>query len=116
MSRDGVSYDGEWQNGTKHGRGVFKYSSGDMLAGEWHNGVEVGKYVYTSKNGDQHEGEWPFRRTDEGKSIHLSLSLKNNCSLPDVPHCFPAFGAPLFPRPPVAPASRSPGPWASGFV
>ena len=116
MSRDGVSYDGEWQNGTKHGRGVFKYSSGDMLAGEWHNGVEVGKYVYTSKNGDQHEGEWPFRRTDEGKSIYLSLSLKNNCSLPDVPHCFPAFGAPLFPRPPVAPASRSPGPWASGFV
>jgi hypothetical protein len=28
-------YDGEWSNGIKNGKGIYKYSNGNIFEGEW---------------------------------------------------------------------------------
>ena len=34
---DGDDYSGEWHQGMKMGRGVYRYSNGDTYEGEWHD-------------------------------------------------------------------------------
>jgi len=74
-------YEGEYRDGLKHGRGVFRYANGDVYEGEFKDGrlngrgvmnyasgsVYDGQYdddkrngfgVYTFANGNVYEGEW----------------------------------------------------------
>ena len=54
--KDGV-YEGEFQNGIRHGRGVFRYyETGDVYIGQWANDNKNGKGKYTWKNGDTYDG------------------------------------------------------------
>ena len=51
-------YDGEWQNGYIHGRGVYTYPDESTYNGEWEMGYKNGRGVYTYADGSKHEGEW----------------------------------------------------------
>ncbi|CAF1420917.1 unnamed protein product [Adineta ricciae] len=91
-------YDGEWQNGKKHGEGAHHYRNGDVYNGSWQNGLRHGhgtytyhkktanqsvKYVgnwendqkhgkgtMTFSNGDKYEGDWKNNNMESKKSIY----------------------------------------------
>lgn len=42
-------YIGFWQNGRKHGLGMFIYSNGDIYIGEWKNDKKSGFGIYIGK-------------------------------------------------------------------
>jgi hypothetical protein len=54
---DGSSYDGEWRNGIKHGRGVHATSTGKYNGG-WRMGVHHGHGVYKSAERTSYDGQW----------------------------------------------------------
>lgn len=50
--QNGDVYSGQFQNGTKHGQGVFHYvSSGEFYEGEWKNDLWHGRGLYTIASG-----------------------------------------------------------------
>jgi hypothetical protein len=53
----GTKYDGEWQDGKRHGWGVFKYADGATYEGEWKDRKWNGKGVFTYASGDKYDGE-----------------------------------------------------------
>lgn len=55
---DGRRYEGELENGYRHGRGIMHYSSGAVYDGEWENGKKHGHGKYTWSGGTVYEGEW----------------------------------------------------------
>lgn len=55
---NGEVYDGEWYQGLKHGYGIWKGVLGDSYIGEWKNSRADGYGVHTWSNGDRYEGEW----------------------------------------------------------
>ncbi len=38
-------YTGDWQNGRRHGYGVFEYADGSQYEGEWVDNVKEGEQV-----------------------------------------------------------------------
>lgn len=55
----GAKYEGEYQNDVKHGRGKYTYPNGDVYNGEWNEGKRHGKGLYRNKEtGGVYEGEW----------------------------------------------------------
>ena len=44
---DGGDYYGFWENGRRHGEGVFTYKNGDMYSGWWKFGEKEGTGTYT---------------------------------------------------------------------
>jgi len=65
---DGKSYQGYFQNGMRHGKGVIKYPDGAMYDGEWKDDLRdgYGKYIYA--DGTSFQGEWK-RGCRHGKGI-----------------------------------------------
>ena len=61
-------YDGEWKNGMRHGRGEFKFKTGDIYTGGWELGKRTGEGSYTWTNGDRFIGNWKGDRMN-GKGI-----------------------------------------------
>lgn len=55
---NGEVYDGEWYQGLKHGYGIWKGIMGDSYIGEWKNSRADGYGVHIWSNGDRYEGEW----------------------------------------------------------
>lgn len=52
-------YSGEYNaEGKYHGKGMFKYASGDVYDGEWKNGKMDGQGLYKFADGDIYEGEY----------------------------------------------------------
>lgn len=51
-------YDGELQEGQRHGRGTCIYEIGDRYEGQWEEGKRHGFGVMTFINGNRHEGNW----------------------------------------------------------
>ena len=49
-------YEGEFQNGLRHGRGVFQYATGTRYDGEWKDNVKHGKGTYTFEDGSVFKG------------------------------------------------------------
>ena len=47
MYVSGEVYDGDSENGKKHGKGTIVYSNGDTYEGEWHNDKRVGRGTMT---------------------------------------------------------------------
>jgi hypothetical protein len=52
-------YDGEWEGGVMHGRGVYRENSGHIYEGEYHRGMKHGKGVRKDSDGViTYEGEY----------------------------------------------------------
>ena len=52
-------YNGFWENGRRHGEGVFTYSNGDVYSGWWKFGEKEGTGTYTFKStGMKLFGDW----------------------------------------------------------
>lgn len=52
-------YKGYWENGLRHGEGVFSYTNGDIYSGWWRFGKKNGTGTYTfSSNGMKLFGFW----------------------------------------------------------
>ncbi|KAL9180595.1 hypothetical protein ACHAXT_011048 [Thalassiosira profunda] len=51
-------YDGQWQDGKKHGRGKMTYTSGNFYEGEWKDDRKHGRGKMTYTSGTFYEGEW----------------------------------------------------------
>ena len=54
----GDVYEGETQNGKRHGKGKYTWADGDVFDGNWVDGKRTGKGRITWSNGDTYEGEW----------------------------------------------------------
>jgi hypothetical protein len=52
---DGDKYEGGFENGERHGKGVITFADGDKYEGGWENGKQHGKGVHTSANGNKYE-------------------------------------------------------------
>jgi len=50
------TYQGEWHQNLKQGKGVFKYQNGDVYEGSWSKGMKHGAGIYTYSSGDRYEG------------------------------------------------------------
>ena len=53
-------YDGEWKNNLKHGIGKMTYSKAGVYNGFWENGRRHGEGVFTYSNQDIYSGWWKF--------------------------------------------------------
>jgi hypothetical protein len=51
-------YEGEWINGIKEGRGIYRYTDGRYYEGEWKNDKKEGHGIYRYTDGRYYEGEW----------------------------------------------------------
>lgn len=64
---EGVEYNGEWQNGLRHGEGILKYKNGSIYEGQWAYGQKSGKGKMTYASGNYYDGEWKNnKRNGEG--------------------------------------------------
>ncbi len=52
---DGSRYEGEYKNGSKHGKGTYYYVDGNKYTGDWVNNQKAGEGVFTWANGDRYE-------------------------------------------------------------
>lgn len=52
-------YEGEMENGMKHGRGTMYYKSGNVYKGQWRNGAKhgLGEFIFNT-TGDHYVGEF----------------------------------------------------------
>lgn len=56
---DGTVYDGDWKNGKRNGFGRCDYArSRDIYDGKWVGDVRCGRGVCTFANGNRYDGEW----------------------------------------------------------
>ena len=55
---NGDEYDGEWENDMRHGKGKHTYEDGGVYEGQWQNGERHGEGMYTYWNGSVYDGEW----------------------------------------------------------
>ncbi|TAH19856.1 MAG: hypothetical protein EAZ08_07265 [Cytophagales bacterium] len=58
LSRTGERYEGNWKQGTKHGRGVCYYTNGDKYEGQWLENQLNGEGKMTAKDGTVKNGLW----------------------------------------------------------
>jgi hypothetical protein len=54
----GWTYDGEWKEDKKHGRGVHTWPDGNKYDGEFKDGKLHGRGVWTWADGDKYDGEF----------------------------------------------------------
>ncbi|GAA3413095.1 MORN repeat-containing protein [Paenibacillus hodogayensis] len=55
---DGTKYEGQWYKDREHGFGIKEYANGDRYRGEWRDGLFEGKGVYEWNDGTTFEGNW----------------------------------------------------------
>jgi len=55
---NGVTYNGEWKDGSRSGNGTITTADGSRYEGEWKDDMFNGQGVYTYSNGDRYEGQW----------------------------------------------------------
>jgi DNA polymerase III epsilon subunit family exonuclease len=53
-----VRYEGHFQNGLRHGRGIQTFANGDRYDGDWIEDIRNGIGTYTWPNGSQYKGGW----------------------------------------------------------
>ena len=59
---DGDSYEGEFREGARNGRGVYRWADGSAHDGTWREGEPHGYGVLTLAGGRRLEGEWAAGR------------------------------------------------------
>ncbi|KAH3767382.1 2-isopropylmalate synthase [Pelomyxa schiedti] len=60
------TYDGDWRDGLKHGRGTYTWPDGGTYDGEWNNNKIDGWGVVRCTNGGWYEGLWRGDRRTRG--------------------------------------------------
>lgn len=85
MLYNGVGeYHGYWENGRRHGEGVFTYKNGDVYSGWWKYGEKQGYGTYLFKetgmkmtgdwlNGEMSKGQWIYPN-----GLYFEGNFKNN--------------------------------------
>lgn len=69
--RNGNSYEGDWVDGRRHGRGVFKHASGASYQGEYRDGKKCGTGQYRYPGGDLYVGEYEYdQRHGQGRIVY----------------------------------------------
>ena len=58
LEKYGSKYEGQWQDGYRHGHGIQTFANGDQYVGEWNEGEEHGQGTLTRANGDKYVGGW----------------------------------------------------------
>lgn len=66
---NGEKYFGEWNDGQKHGYGVFKWPGGAKHKGGWKDGMAHGHGVHTWPDGEKHDGEYKDGKK-HGQGVH----------------------------------------------
>lgn len=51
-------YDGEWNNGEMHGKGIFQWTDGSSYDGEFIHGKREGQGKFLFPNGNYYDGYW----------------------------------------------------------
>nr|UDO47613.1 Morn repeat protein [Pandoravirus massiliensis] len=59
-------YEGDYDNDSRHGNGVYIASSGRIYRGGYHRGTRLGTGVEEYPDGRRYEGEWDSERHGEG--------------------------------------------------
>ncbi len=72
---NGDKYDGEWRQNRKHGIGKMVYNGKGEYQGYWENGRRHGEGVFTYPNGDVYSGWWRFGEK-EGTGTYQSKATK----------------------------------------
>ena len=55
---NGDSYEGDWINNKRNGKGKYIWKDGDIYEGDWANNKRIGKGRMLYANGDSFEGDW----------------------------------------------------------
>ena len=55
---DGDAYEGQWEDNMYHGRGKFMYASGSAYEGQYKDGKRHGQGTRTYSDGTVYEGQW----------------------------------------------------------
>ena len=63
------TYEGEYVEGKRQGRGKMSYACGEVYEGEWHEGKPKGACRYSWPSGLAYEGEWHRDIVIEGKPV-----------------------------------------------
>lgn len=67
---DGSSYDGNWADDRREGKGIWKFTNGEVYDGHWHSDKRFGKGKLTLPDGSSYDGEWVNNRK-EGKGTFI---------------------------------------------
>jgi hypothetical protein len=70
---DGSTYNGDWVDGMKHGRGLYMYANGDMYEGGYFKGMKHGYGAASWTNGSQYVGHWDSGR-EHGQGRYTTAS------------------------------------------
>lgn len=65
---NGAIYEGQWKEGSRHGRGVQSWPDGSYYEGYWRNNQANGKGRLVHADGDTYMGDW---YNDKGMQIFL---------------------------------------------
>jgi len=74
---NGDKYDGEWRLNSKHGIGKMIYNGKGEYYGYWENGRRHGEGVFTYPNGDVYSGWWKFgEKEGTGNYVFKQTGMK----------------------------------------
>ena len=69
------SYEGEWKNDMKQGKGLYRYINGATYEGDWKNDCQEGKGIYLFADGSYYEGDWEAHKM-HGKGVYVDIKGK----------------------------------------
>jgi len=73
---DGAVYEGDWLDGKMSGKGVYRYADGDVYEGDWLDGKRSGKGVFRYANGDVYEGDFLDGKMSSGQLFIADVHMK----------------------------------------
>ena len=65
------TYDGDWKDNKRHGKGTFTWADGSKYVGEWKNGLKQGKGTYTDTKGKSTSGRYEY---DKKVGRHVEIN------------------------------------------
>jgi len=65
------TYDGDWKDNKRHGKGTITWADGSKYVGEWKNGWKHGKGTYTDTKGKSTSGRYEY---DKKVGRHVEIN------------------------------------------
>ncbi|CAD8173903.1 unnamed protein product [Paramecium pentaurelia] len=66
----GNRYEGQWKNHQKHGKGKLYYKNGELYIGDWVENKKCGEGMHFYINGDRYVGEWKDDQRDGAGTLY----------------------------------------------